>query len=376
MIVMKEIFRVFLFVCFFGLAQTSHAATLYIEPGKIDMYPGDTRTLAVRIDTEEGECINVVDGFLTYSDSIQVVDVSLGESILPVWVEAPKINTDSRTVTFAGGIPNGYCGRIDGDPRLTNVILELVVQYLGLPDDFDKETDVAEVSFTKQTAVYLNDGSGNRTQLVTLDSALNLHLENNGEVVNEWNSRVEEDTQPPNSFSISLQSEPSIFNGKHFIVFNTTDKQSGIDHYEIMEESIDDFRLFAWGGTDANWVEARSPYQLKDQSLNSTIRVKAIDKAGNEYMAVLVPEEGMRGISKRDQTVMVFATLGLLILFGLIFAFGVYWFRTKKEENESLESNFVSQKSFNADVSENAQQGMSTAKDTPEDGENNLQPKQ
>ena len=33
-----------------------------------------------------------------------------------------QINKENRTVTFAGGIPNGYCGRVNGDPKLTNII--------------------------------------------------------------------------------------------------------------------------------------------------------------------------------------------------------------------------------------------------------------
>lgn len=329
---MKEVTKVWFLVCVFFAADVASAASLYFEPNKMDLYPGDTRTVAVRIDTEEGECINVIDGVLTYDDAILPVDISLGESILPVWVEQPRINADSRTVTFAGGIPNGYCGRIEGDPRLTNVVLELVVQYPGFPDGIENEDGTFEtaVAFGKETSVYLNDGSGNRTQLVTHDGMFTLHAQNSGEIVNEWTDRVDSDFIAPNSFSISLESDPSIFADKHFIVFNTSDKQSGIDHYEVMEEPLEEFRLFEWGGVDAKWIEARSPYRLKDQSLNSTIRVKAIDKAGNEYMAVLVPEEGLRGLSSRERGAFILGTLGVLILLGLIVSFGIFWFRSRE----------------------------------------------
>ena len=304
---------------------------MYIVPNKVDLYQGDTKTLAIRIDTEEGECINAVDGILHYSENIDPVDISLGESILPVWVEAPKINTDSRTVTFAGGIPNGYCGRIDGDPRLTNVILELVVQSLGGSADDVASSTSAEVSFGKGTSVYLNDGSGTRTKLVTFNAALQLHNFPGENTVNEWNSRVDADVIAPNNFSLSLESDLSIFSGKYFVVFNTTDKQSGIDHYEIMEESIDEFRLFLWGASDADWIIARSPYKLSDQSLNSTIRVKAVDKAGNESIAVLVPTEGMRGISNRERSVIVLSALGIFILLGLILSFAIFWYRGRRD---------------------------------------------
>jgi flagellar biosynthesis/type III secretory pathway M-ring protein FliF/YscJ len=68
-------------------------------------------------------------------------------------------------------------------------------------------------------------------------------------------------------------------------------------------------------------VTARSPYVLEDQNLNSVIRVKAIDKAGNEYIATLVPEESLRGVT--TQNMIIFALLGLLSLLALIVLFAI-----------------------------------------------------
>jgi hypothetical protein len=59
-----------------------------------------------------------------------------------------------------------------------------------------------------------------------------------------------------------------VFGGLYYIVFSTVDKQSGVDHYEVFENGA--------------WEKVVSPYKLPDQSLKSEIKVKAIDKAGNE----------------------------------------------------------------------------------------------
>ena len=37
------------------------------------------------------------------------------------------------------------------------------------------------------------------------------------------------------------------------------------------------------------WERAESPYLLKDQSLKSIIKVKAVDKAGNEKIVKVAP---------------------------------------------------------------------------------------
>jgi len=112
-----------------------NADTIYIDSGVGTLGRDDAITTAVRImpDKETRECINVVDAVVTYTDNTQPIDISLGKSIVSVWVEPPVINKENRTITFAGGIPNGYCGRVEGDPRLTNVIAEIKLP-MPIPD--------------------------------------------------------------------------------------------------------------------------------------------------------------------------------------------------------------------------------------------------
>lgn len=287
--------RIILFLGVFMLAHSAQAATLYMDPASAAINRGDTIEVGVRVDTDEetGECINAVSGVVSYTDSIQPIDISLGNSIFSVWVEPPTINEVDRTITFAGGVPNGYCGRIVGDPRLTNTVVTLIFRSPGLQIGGGEERNVASIDFAPGTTVYLNDGQGTKAPLATYGTKLTLN-DRAGSSVDPWLTATREDKIPPEKFSIDLERDEKAFTGKWFIVFNTTDKQTGVDHYEVIEEPLNDLSRFAWGAADAPWIEARSPYVLKDQTLNSTIRVRAVDKAGNEYVATLVPDESLR----------------------------------------------------------------------------------
>lgn len=308
-------------LAFFVLVAFSfeaNAAALYMDPAFSSIGRGDALTVSVRLDTDEEteECINAVDGVIRYSEDIEPVDVSIGDSIFSVWVEPPKINKDERTITFAGGLPNGYCGRVQGDPRLTNNIVKLVFRSPGFSIGLNNTgTTTAKVEFTPETTAYLNDGFGTKAELALYGASIDLSDTPGVSIQDPWREAVVTDIIPPAQFSIEIQRDTVAFNGDYFIVFNTIDKQTGIDQYQIMEEPLSKFWDFDWGRADAPWVTARSPYVLEDQSLNSTIRVKAIDKAGNEYIATLVPSEDMRSVSTQDIIVWSgFGLLGLILL--------------------------------------------------------------
>ena len=328
---MKAFTRIFFLLFFISFANDIKAATLYIDPNETDISPGSSITVAVRLDTDENECVNVIDGVLTYPENINLVDYSLGRSILPIWVEEPVIDKKNRRLTFAGGIPNGYCGRIEGDPKLTNVVLDVVFQAPGFQIGVSANDPLAVINFLPETKVLLNDGFGTPANLTTLPANILVYKQPTGNVVDKWKDIVSADKTPPNEFTITLNSDKSIFGGRHFIVFNTTDKQSGIDHYEVIEESMNEFNLFSWGAADAPWIETRSPYKLNDQSLNSVIRVKAYDKAGNQYVTTLVPDESIRGSSVKDKFMKAFMFTGLIVFILIILGSSYYVKRRRKQ---------------------------------------------
>ena len=333
-VLIRTIFLAF-FICV--SSSTAEAASLYIDPPFSELNRGDAVELSVRLDVDEqaGECVNAVDAVLTYSESIVPVDVSLGDSIFSMWVEQPTINKQDRTISFAGGMPNGYCGRVTGDPRLTNNLVKLIFRSPGFSiGGGDIDNSSAKVEFTDETTAYLNDGFGTQVVPQTYGASMKLSKNAGAGIVNPWQEEVNSDIIPPEEFSIFLRKGQLEFSGKYYISFNTTDKQTGVDEYQIMEEPVEQFGSFTWGRADAPWITARSPYILNDQSLNSIIRVRAIDKAGNEYVATLLPEESMRTISQNELTTyVVFGIIGLIVFgcLGVIVAYVIQRFRKKRK---------------------------------------------
>ncbi len=315
-----------------GIPAVSHGALLYLDPANPVVYRGDTITMSLRIDTDEGECINTVDAVISYEPGIRAVDVSRGSSILNIWVEDPKIDETNRTITFAGGITGGYCGRAAGDPSLTNVIADIVFQSPGFAIGGGETSRSPAVTIMDTSSVLMNDGFGTEAVLRTQNGVVTLEDTPANERTDAWRDRVLEDIDPPSDFVITLSKEDTAFSGQYFITWNTQDKQSGIDHYEVMEEPLEDLYAFRWGRADAPWVTAESPYVLKDQTLNSTLRVKAIDKAGNETIAVLVPDKAVRSLSL--DRMITLALIGGVVFVSVLLIIFVIVQRKKKLETE------------------------------------------
>jgi len=329
----------FLQILFFGAWMNAEAATLYMDPHEAQLSRGDTMVISVRLDNDEDECVNVVDAVITYSENIQLVDTSRGSSILSLWVEEPVIDKANRTVSFAGGIPNGYCGRIPGDPRLTNNVIDLLFQSPGLQIGQTESGNIAQINFAPESHVLLNDGLGTANTPQLLGASVLLAKDAGAALENPWQEAIQNDTFPPEAFNISLERTENAFSNKYFITFNTTDKQSGIDHYEVIEEPLSANDFFGWGAETAPWVKAKSPYVLDDQSLNSTIRVRAIDKAGNEQLATYVPSEDLRTMSEKNLYLYIALAFGGALLIAVIVALIFTLLRRKNAKRQIEERN-------------------------------------
>ena len=86
---------------------------------------------------------------------------------------------------------------------------------------------------------------------------------------------------------------------------------------------------------NAPWVDAQSPYQLADQTLNSVVRVRAVDKAGNEYVATLIPEEDRRTMTV-EMKIFV-SVLGTLIFAFLVSGVVYYLLRSRRDSLYGME---------------------------------------
>ena len=251
------------------------AAVLYLEPSEGEYQPGDTFVVEIKIDTE-GECINAIEVNLNFSSILKVVDFSQGKSIITLWVKPPEINQELGSISFSGGIPGGYCGRIPGDPEATDLLGKIIFRIPGMIVGELREI-LAEVKFLDTSQVLLNDGFGTSAKLTTKGATFKIVPTRLEPLEEDWYQEIKKDATPPELFEIEIHQDPAIFEGKYFITFLTADKQTGLDHFEVKEGERD-------------WKRAESPYLLEDQDLQSIIKVKAVDKAGNERIVKYIPE--------------------------------------------------------------------------------------
>jgi len=270
--VLYFLFVVFIFL-FLGF-NFCQAVVLYLEPSNGDYQPGDTFLTEIKIDTQE--CINIVEANLSFSqDILDAINFSQGESILTIWIKPPTIDQSLGLISFIGGIPGGYCGKIPGDPGPSNLLGKIIFR---IPEITVREVgeNIAKVKFLESSQVLLNDMLGTKAKLTTQGAEFKILSEKSEIPKDEWQKELEKDNIPPEPFEIEIHQDSLIFEGKYFIIFSTTDKQTGIDYYEIREGKRD-------------WKKVSSPYLLEDQSLKSKILVRAVDKAKNERIAEYAP---------------------------------------------------------------------------------------
>lgn len=275
----------------FGLPMSTLAATIYLDPEGGEYHPGDTFVVNVRLDAN-GECVNVVSGDIAYpKDLLRASALSQGESILTLWTEAPRINSAEGRITFVGGVPGGYCGRIAGDPGYANIIGKMI---FTIPAE-TKPGILPSIIILPSSEVLLADGRGTPAPLLIKNATFTV-ASGTGTFVNEWLDQIQDDTVPPESFSIDLHRDENTVGGRYFVVFQTTDKQSGVAKYELIERDRDRPEFIRGTRTAPAWRPVQSPYVLEDQTLNSTIIVRAIDNAGQ------IREESFLPNSKEAQT--------------------------------------------------------------------------
>lgn len=288
------LFAGFLFFC----SAPAKAATLYLDPATQTIGPDDTVEVKVKIGVGVDECINAAQIGVNFpTDILEVKDFNSGESFLSLWIVRPDKDSlgdvnSSGKIIFSGGIPGGYCGKIPGDPGDSN-ILGSIVFTPKKPILFHK----AKVDFNSETQAFLNDGQGTVASLSIQGAVLEID-EKIKEKKDEWAAKISADNNPPEPFVVMIDNSQRIAGGKFFIVFSTVDKETGIDHYEVLEapaSQLEEKKTNVFGEflrkifkseqvAAPAWKKAISPYILKDQSLNSVVRVKAIDRAGNERM--------------------------------------------------------------------------------------------
>ena len=314
---------------------SSWAALLYLEPDSGTYGPGDSFMVDIKMDVESG-CVNTIDGYISFSnDYLSLLDFYTGESMLSVWVEKPneskldKIN-EAGEIHFSGGIP--------GDPGESNILGKIVFQIPSLIVNKGVK-EAIDINFTDKTKVYLNDGLGTEDSLTARGARIK--YSNTPVSPNEdWRQIVDSDNIPPEPFVVELHQRDDIYGGKKYIIFSTSDKQSGVDHYEILEikpeDEVDQAPKLKWYERLLNqkkeapaWIESEMPYVLKDQSLESIVRVRAVDKAGNERTVEYIPPKEREAPPETFSQKYLFMLLLITVIIILLILISLYIIRRK-----------------------------------------------
>jgi len=272
---------IFIFVVFLllSIANSSNAAELFFEPQTQEIKVGENFQVDLYLDAQDEE-INAVEGRVVFpTDLLTLKQVLDGSSIISLWVQKPALDAQSQ-ISYSGIIPGGFKGVLSPYYKgyKPGKVLSLIL----------KAKNIGEGSITlKDVKILLNDGLGTSAKV----SIVPFQFKISQEAPSVQGIFPISDPDSPEPFQPIITKDPNVFNGKWFLVFTTQDKGSGIDYYAIYEsrQKKETTRVKA-----TDWVEASSPFLLKDQALRSFIYVKAVDKAGNERIAELSPKNPFR----------------------------------------------------------------------------------
>lgn len=148
---------------------------------------------------------------------------------------------------------------------------------------------------------------------------------------------IRADVDPPSSFKPEIESSSGEESVRPLISFATTDMHSGIDHYEVRVESVNNP-----SEKSVSFIEASSPWQgpLLSKGLYMVI-VRAYDKAGNWTDGVTEFEIGnglsVKVGSTRVSLWLVIGPVGVIVV-GVLLLFLVRSLRKKRKSNMESEN--------------------------------------
>lgn len=264
------------------------AATISFSSPSSTVRSGDQLTVSLVLDTK-GDTVNAIEGSIRLSPSLKVLRVYDGQSIVPLWNTRPQVSKTSSAISFSGIMPGGYSG--DN----------------GLVFSFDLEAQkTGEVVIeTKDLLLLRNDGLGSEVSTTSKPLIMKIEPRVGSSTVIQLVDRI-----PPEVFQPEVTRDENLFGGRYFLIFQTVDKQSGVDRYEVLE--------IRSGGSPSDitsWTTVESPYELRDQGLTSDIYVRAVDRSGN-FIVSKVSARHPQFYSKTSfgWVVATLATLFLLLL--------------------------------------------------------------
>jgi hypothetical protein len=244
--------RLLIATALLACALPARAATIGVDVVRMDdgWFRAD-----VTLDPE-GDDLNAVSGTLTFDASLLELKRLEDRSTVTLWVERPALARTGE-VDFAGTVPGGF-----GAEPVT--LFSAAFQETG--------TGAARIGFRDALALK-DDGAATPASLRIVPSELSVQGHRPGDP-----APALADDVPPEPFDPQVARDPSLFDGVWFLSFAAQDKESGIAGYDVAESLtfVEPNRL----GSE-RWRAAESPYRLQDQSLESWIYVRAVDRSGN-----------------------------------------------------------------------------------------------
>ncbi|MCE9628787.1 MAG: hypothetical protein K8Q91_02205 [Candidatus Vogelbacteria bacterium] len=236
------------------------ALTITVQPPQQPLQVGKTSLVKILLENKDKTReINALEGKIKISSSDDVVSIITGGSIFNLWPIKPSL--DKNIIAFAGGTQSGVFG---GALNVFTIAIK------------PKTTEAIQLDFEGVSA-YLNDGLGTKVVVAGLPVKLSvLKTPNNDD---ELSTLVSSDDLAPQSFNIDLGKDLTLYDGKYFISFYSSDNESGIKDYEVTESGFET-------------VKSGNVYVLQNQKLTSTVKVKAIDNAGNERIKTIKLNSG------------------------------------------------------------------------------------
>lgn len=340
-----------LFVFSFAFIRGANAAELLLFPDPVEITNGGTALVEIRLDTQEAN-VNVAQIVLTFPpNALTVRDVLFGGSIFPLQPERPFLGIDS--VKIVAGAPSGFGGngiiarlvvsapetrRADStvlafDEEATSVLLNdgrgtpasltmrsTNVRFTSAPSlTVSSSSHQDENSWSSgRTAIFhweVEEGAQYSYKLVRDPTQApddipdtpvgDIKFENLEDGIYYFalrklsdppdavfRRRVQIDTGLPEAFDVLVTKQPEVYSGDYwYAIFAPHDAVSGIARIEVAETRGNE-PLGGAQGEEPVWYEAASPYPLRDQSRSSTLRVRAVDLAGNIYEVSVLPEPG------------------------------------------------------------------------------------
>lgn len=265
-----------------------HAAQLYFDTQEMTVGTSGQFVAALNITAEES--VNTLSVAIPIPEAFTILDVSTGNSVVPIFIEKPTYDEQTRMLTFSGIVPGGFQGK---GGRVVTIFMRA---------NPEKMAEVKEVTFqvsARGTKVYLNLPEPREDSLILPRQTLPV-------VQGKENIKIDiPDYETPESFVPELANDPLLGEGHPVVVFTTTDKQSGVAYYEVAEslhkEDFDNLR----------WERAESPHALRNTRADGYVYVKAVDRKGNYRIETVEP---LHSLSMKERTIP-----GIIIVFICLF---------------------------------------------------------